>query len=130
MASYSRRKRWPAELYGRVGKEVLRYATYSCAACCFRAVLDQRGIRRLGVAWIPHRTRPARTVPRAVLPGWARPRRGIVGALARLLLAPRPDRLLGRSQVARWQPSACGDPRPVGWFLCPPRARASQQELS
>src|SRR5215218_9505349 len=107
----------------------MRYATYSRAACCFGAVLDRRGIRRLGFAWIPHRTRPARAVPRAVLQGWARPRRGAVGALARLLPAPRPDRLLRRSQVAGWQPAAFGDhgsaprtlfsssfvDRPIGW---------------
>src|SRR5215203_373963 len=111
-------------------KEVRQYATYSCATCCFRVVLDRRGIRRLGFAWIPHRTRPVRPVPRAVLPGRARPRRGAVGALARLLLAPRPDRLLGRSQVAGWQPSACGDHGSVGWLLHPPWAREAQQELS
>src|SRR5215217_9202051 len=111
-------------------KEVRQYATYSCATCCFRVVLDRRGIRRLGFAWIPHRTRPVRPVPRAVLPGRARPRRGAVGALARLLLAPRLDRLLGRSQVAGWLPSACGDHGSVGWLLHPPWAREAQQELS
>src|SRR3712207_311071 len=120
----------PAGFYERVGKGVTPYATYSCSARCLGAVLDRRGVRRLGAARLPHRTRPARAVPRAVLPGWPRPRRGSVGALARLPPPPRPDRLLGQGQVARWRPSAGGDPRPVGWFLYPPRARAAQQELS
>src|SRR5687767_12434613 len=110
--------------------EVTPYATYPCSASCFGAVLDRRGIRWLGATRLPYGTRPAWRVPRAVLPGWPRPRRGAADTLARLLPPPRPDRLLGRSQVARWQPSAGGDPRPVGGVLYPPRARAAQQELS
>src|SRR5919112_827571 len=108
----------------------MRYATHARATCCFRAVLDRRGIRRLGFAWIPHRTWPARAVPGAVLPSRARPRRGAVGALARLLLAPRSHRLLGRSQVGGWQPSACGDHGSVGWLLHPPWAREARQKLT
>src|SRR5215218_10946636 len=111
-------------------KEVTPYATYSCSSRRLGAVLGQRGIRWLGATRLPYGTRRARTVPRAVLPGWPRPRRGAVDTLARLLPSPRPDRILGRSQVACRRPSAGGDPRPVGRFLCPPRARATQQELS
>src|SRR5918999_5057910 len=102
------------------------YATYSCSASCLGAVLDRRGIRWLGATRLPYGTRAARAVPRAVLPGWPRPRRGAADTLARLLPSPRPDRLLGRSQVARWQPSAGGDPRPLGWFLYPLGAPAAQ----
>jgi hypothetical protein len=113
---------------GRKG-DIAVYATYACIARRLGAVLGQRRIRWLGTARVPYRTRPARPVPRAVLPGRARPRRGAVGALARLLPAPRPDRVLRQSQVARWRPSARGDHGPVGWFLHPPRARAAQSSL-
>src|ERR671916_499741 len=108
-------------------KEVTPYATYSCSPRRFAAVLDQRGIRRLGAARLPYWTRPARAVPRAVLPGRPRPRRGVVDTLARLLPSPRPDRLLGQSKVDRGRPSAGGYPRPVGWVLYPRRAGAAQQ---
>src|SRR5918992_5627590 len=84
-------------------KEVTPYATHSCSASCLGVVPGRRGIRWLGATRLPYGTRPARAVPRAVLPGWARPRRGAVDTLARLLPSPRPDRLLGRSQVARGQ---------------------------
>src|SRR5215213_1869860 len=111
-------------------KEVTPYATYSRSARRLGAVLGQRGIRWLGATRLPYGTRRARTVPRAVLPGRSRPRRGAVGTLAGLLPSPRPDRLLGRGQVARRRPSAGWDPRPVRWFLHPPRARAARQEFS
>src|SRR5918998_3857385 len=111
-------------------KEVTPYATYSCSARRFAAVLDQRGIRRLGAARLPYWTRPARAVPRAVLPGRPRPRWGVVDTLARLLPSPRPDRLLGQSQVDRGRPSAGGDSRPVGGVFFAPLGRGGPKKLS
>src|ERR687890_2063027 len=88
-------KGWPAGFSkGGPEKEVTPYATYSCSSRSLGAVLDQRGISRLGVTWLPYRPRSARAVPRAVLQGRPRPRRCAVDTLARLLPSPRPDRLL------------------------------------
>src|SRR3712207_256129 len=66
--------------------------------------------------------RPARGVPRTVLPGRPRPCRCAAGALARLLPLPRQDRVPNGGSVACGIASARGDHRSVGRLLPPSRA--------
>src|SRR5215212_10471919 len=74
----------------------LKHGTNHSTARHRAAVIGRRGVRRLGTTGISHRTWPAWGVPRAVLPGRARPCRSAAGTLARLLPLPRPDRVLDR----------------------------------
>src|SRR5262249_2175633 len=82
------------------------HGTNSSAADHRGAVAGERGIRRLGIARLPHRTRRTGCLPRAVLPGWPRARRSAAGVVAGLLPVPGPGRLLD------WRAVACAGAGP------------------